>query len=95
MERREEEMRRMAGMWEERAIEFRRMWEEALRWERASRAREERAEKLALEREEEARRREAVWEARARQMARWEMMSRRREEDARRREVETRDERQY
>ena len=56
----------MAGMWEERAIEFRRMWEEALRWERAARAREERAEKLALEREEEARRREAVWEARAR-----------------------------
>ena len=36
-----------------------------------------------------------VWEARARQMARWEMLSRRREEDARRREVETRDERRY
>ena len=41
MVRREEEMRRMAGMWEERAIEFRRMWEKALRWERAARAREE------------------------------------------------------
>ena len=40
MERREEEMCRMAGMWEERSVDFRRIWEEALGWERAARAKE-------------------------------------------------------
>ena len=33
-------MWRMAGMCEERAVEFRRLWEEALGWERAARAKE-------------------------------------------------------
>ena len=86
---------RMAMVWEERANEFRSMWEEAIRWERAARAREEMSERLALQREAEARRREEVWAERSRQMARWEMSSRRREEEARRREADARRERRF